>query len=1100
MNDSEAGTSASATEDFDVFLNHRGPDVKATFVAHLEDALRCAGFRPFLDARSLMKGNPALKSIDQALDMAKVHVAVVSKRYAESKYCLNELVAMMRTGKPVIPVFYDVEPMDLRWVENGPFAEAFEKHKTRGRTEKKMQEWRESLKALAELTGFRLADYKSDEAKLKREVVNEVARLTPSNQPVEVDQYRVGLEGPISKCIQALENMGDEVGLLGLVGLGGVGKTILAREIYNHYVAANRFRRMTFLEIRRELSTSDVQIRPAPFGSLREQLLWDLLRVQGMSSNYDTWFRKVSTLGPVFIVIDDVHNLGQFQGLITSFGVLYPGSRIIVTSRDRSILNNFAGGTNGHYVYDVHEMDSHFANMLFNLHAFHSTEAREDYKDLAEDVVEACGGLPLALKVIGSSLFDKRLDEDRVTIWPEAIDALKQSTDVMGVLRWSYDNLTELEKLMFMDITCLFYDDRVENAFAYWESCKSSTSSYGGLCTPHTSLRNLINKNLLVMHSKTFCVHDLLRDLGQKIAMNARRHFVDDGFIEYQEKVETIGLNLIGCRKRKFNVENFANMSNLHFLGLPDGCKVNGDFESMPKKLRVFRWRRMPLAYIPNGLSLHHLTSIDFSKSNNLASIWTESNSTSKSFPNLRSLNLSCCTSITKLPNSLGQSLQLQFLNLSQCEKLKKLPNFIGQLKALKSLNLGYCSGLKTLPDTLTCPILEDFRLRGCTSITKLPDFQGQFPQLRFLSLDDCIKLKTLPTSIGQLKALTDMSLDGCTSIETLPRTVGDLSNLEYLTVSGCTSLVKIPTSIGLLSSLHYLCIGPKTEWLKFSDDKIGEAWTQLHLESGISGGLGSLLEYGALKSLKTLELFDSIPTELPESIGLLTNLVKLNMENCESLQCLPESIGLLTSLTTLNMTNCKSLQCLPKSIGDLKLLCRLELTRCYNLKILPKTLGALTSLKYLILEDCREITKLPKSIGLLSQLRYLRLVRCKNLQKLPASIRQLKSLDDVEITGCRSIEAMGLLTTLQGLPLWGSTAITKLPAALATVSDLGIRRRVIEHALRLKGGDLGCGSWSIHSGGRMCWQVLDEDESGSLRAYGDGQNGVRSFLLRVSE
>jgi hypothetical protein len=157
----EAGTSGGAvTEHFDVFLNHRGPDVKATFVAHLEDALRSAGFRPFLDARSLMKGDPALESIDQALDAAQVHVAVVSRRYAESKYCLKELGAMLRSGKPVIPVFYDVEPVDLRWVENGVFAEAFEKHKLRGRSAKKLQEWRDDLGALAGLTGFLLADYK----------------------------------------------------------------------------------------------------------------------------------------------------------------------------------------------------------------------------------------------------------------------------------------------------------------------------------------------------------------------------------------------------------------------------------------------------------------------------------------------------------------------------------------------------------------------------------------------------------------------------------------------------------------------------------------------------------------------------------------------------------------------------------------------------------------------------------------------------------------------------------------------------------------------------------------------------------------------------
>jgi hypothetical protein len=65
----------------------------------------------------------------------------------------------MRSGKPVVPVFYDVEPVDLRWVEKGPFAEAFEKHQSRGRTQKKLQEWRDALGALAGVTGFRLADY-----------------------------------------------------------------------------------------------------------------------------------------------------------------------------------------------------------------------------------------------------------------------------------------------------------------------------------------------------------------------------------------------------------------------------------------------------------------------------------------------------------------------------------------------------------------------------------------------------------------------------------------------------------------------------------------------------------------------------------------------------------------------------------------------------------------------------------------------------------------------------------------------------------------------------------------------------------------------------
>lgn len=143
---------------YDVFLNHRGPDTKKTFVKNLNRALRREGREPFLDAKSLVQGEHAFNSINEALAGVRVHIAVFSPGYAESKYCLNELCDMLESRRPLIPVFYNVEPENLRRTDVGPFSEAFRRHLEKGR-DADVCRWKVALKRASEIMGFRLSEF-----------------------------------------------------------------------------------------------------------------------------------------------------------------------------------------------------------------------------------------------------------------------------------------------------------------------------------------------------------------------------------------------------------------------------------------------------------------------------------------------------------------------------------------------------------------------------------------------------------------------------------------------------------------------------------------------------------------------------------------------------------------------------------------------------------------------------------------------------------------------------------------------------------------------------------------------------------------------------
>lgn len=147
-----------------MFLSFRGEDTRKKFTDHLYDKLNWRGIKTFRDNPDLERGTTISPELLSAIEQSRFAVVVLSPNYASSKWCLLELAKIVQCmGKrgTILPIFYEVDPSDVRH-QRGSFGEAFAEHdkKLSGEDWKKMQEWRDALTKVANLSGWTSNDYR----------------------------------------------------------------------------------------------------------------------------------------------------------------------------------------------------------------------------------------------------------------------------------------------------------------------------------------------------------------------------------------------------------------------------------------------------------------------------------------------------------------------------------------------------------------------------------------------------------------------------------------------------------------------------------------------------------------------------------------------------------------------------------------------------------------------------------------------------------------------------------------------------------------------------------------------------------------------------
>ncbi|XP_049934872.1 disease resistance protein RPV1-like isoform X2 [Nymphaea colorata] len=832
-----------------------------------------------------------------------------------------EIDKMVECNRLIIPVFYDVEPHEVR-NQKGPFGSIFQTHEESG--ENGVKEWRDALTQAGEIKGYDIKTEAYGREKkfipliLKR-VLKEVNRM-----PLDVPKFLVGLDSRISKVMKMLNVEASGARMVGIHGMGGIGKTTLAKAIYNRLQP--NFEACSFISDIRKASK-----KYKGLVSLQEQLINDLAidkdpSISSVSQGINIIKRRVHSKA-VLIVLDYVDHISQLDAFAGSRDWFFTRSRIIITTRNVHVLN--VHKVNQHQTCKLNELNADESLELFSYHAFQNPKPLDRYTKLSKRVVSTTGGLPLALEIIGALLFDKNSLEE----WEKVLEKLQKVPidEIQGRLELSLDGLDGEEKCIFLDIAGLLDGMEKEDAIHIWKGCD---------LFPNIAIRVLLHKSLITINdgNSGLHMHDQLRDMGRQIVLRESLKPGERSRLWHHDQILTVLANREGTAKVEGIIVNFeeakdgvqsplrteslAELSKLRLLRA-NYANIIGDFQHFPRELRWLEWQGFPLGSLPLGLHLDETAVLNLSKSN-------IKEMQCKVFDKLKVLNLSGCYHLTITPDfsvvpclvklildncislvevhkSIGHlKAGLVLLSMKGCKELMELPNELCQLTSLGKLILSHCSKLCSLPNQLGDPMSLTNLAVGGTLLTKLPNSLGKLSIFENLLLDDCYQLKELPSSIGHLSKLKILDIGYCTSLATLPSSVGDATNLKKL-VLDATALEELPDTIGLLRKLEILSLGG-CKMLKILPSSMGKMRKLHHLDITESQIRELPEDFGCMSKLSVLHIGQNATLgSLPTSFSQLRSLAVLHVDlHNVSVEKIPENFGNLSSLQSLTLFNSK--------------------------------------------------------------------------------------------------------------------------------------------------------------------------------------------------
>ncbi|KAJ0673124.1 putative P-loop containing nucleoside triphosphate hydrolase, leucine-rich repeat domain superfamily [Helianthus annuus] len=682
----------------------------------------------------------------------------------------------------------------------------------------------------------------------------------------------VGREGEREKLINKLlqdEPSKQNFIIVPIVGMGGVGKTTLARILYNDTRVKGQFELMAWVCVSDEFDI--FKISQTIYQSVAKE------NKQFSDTNQLQVALKEEIKDKRFLlVLDDVwnENYDDWENLVRPFHSGATGSRVIMTTRQQQLLKKI-----GFNHLDLLESLSHDdALSLLGRHALDvdNFDSHETLKPLGEGIVEKCGCLPLAIKAIGRLLRTKTDGEEWDDVLNSEIWDLETANEIVPALRLSYHDLSADLKRLFAYCS-LFPKDFLfekEELVLLWVGegyLNESVANKSPECLGHECFEKLLSRSFFQRAPSGepfFVMHDLMNDLAKFVA--------GEYFLRFDNKMEMTEEALSKYRHMSFIREKYVGFQKFEafqrakslrtllavYVGVEESwnrCYISNkivvDLLSRLPLLRVLSLRCFNINEVPDPIcGLQHLRYLNLSETgisklpDNVGNLY-----------NLQTLIVFGCGGLTTLPKSFLKLKKLRHFDIRNTPLLKKLPLGIGELRNLQTLtkiiiggdgefSITELKGLKNLHGEISIEGLnkvqssmhareanlllkginklelkwDDGSIRETLEKEVLNELKPNSDKLEMLVVE-CYKGIEFPNWVGDssFRRLVQVSLRGCKKCTSLPP-LGRLPSLKELLVQGMNDVKVISLELSRTTDVTF----PSLEILRFEDMSSWEVWS----------------------------------------------------------------------------------------------------------------------------------------------------------------------------------------------------------------------------------------------------------------------------------